>query len=653
MLKSLNKEALQKEKEIQENIYKCIEKFKSFVFYAGAGAGKTYALKESLRYLLKHKREELKRKNQKIICITYTNVAVNEIKRRIGNTELVLVSTIHERMWDFIKSYQTELILIHKEKLEKEIKNLQEKVEQDSFYNSYLNKDELKQLIFENVEELKQLQSLKAKEYKNKVKELISVTFSNVGNFKKLVNNIIKIGKYKEAIKQINNGEVKKVEYAMLYNSDRLEKMKFSHDTLLEYALQMVKKYQNLQRILVDKYPYIFVDEFQDTNENVIKLLKLLFDYSKEKNKNFLIGYFGDAYQKIYSDGVGKEIIQESYLQKIDKKFNRRSTNEIIYLINKIRDDNLKQESIYTDANGGKVEITFGSGEIKNVQEHINSICKNYNIHIENKLHILFLTNKLIAQFAGFEEFYSILNDFIYYNDLTTQMMSKDTTKLHEIVLYIFHLLKIYDVIKNKKQVNEILKKQDLKDISLYQYKQDISRFNLDNVRTFADLFELFITHQTILMQRIKKKYLKIDSLEELIMYFAEKLSVADEKLDTLEKLMNLDINILMNWYKYITSTNENKLQKLIYHTYHSTKGEEYDNVLIVMENDFGKKRKNVIKNFFINPNECDEDIINLLYVSFSRAKKNLFVYYIDDNLNESEKLLINNFIKNTKKDSK
>jgi DNA helicase-2/ATP-dependent DNA helicase PcrA len=85
MLKITNKETLQKEKEIQKNIYKCIDEFKSFVFYAGAGAGKTYALKESIKYILKHKREELKRKNQKIICITYTNVAVNEIKRRIGN----------------------------------------------------------------------------------------------------------------------------------------------------------------------------------------------------------------------------------------------------------------------------------------------------------------------------------------------------------------------------------------------------------------------------------------------------------------------------------------------------------------------------------------------------------------------------------------
>jgi len=423
--------ALRKEKEIQEKIFEYIDNFESFVFYAGAGAGKTYALKESLRYLLKHKREKLKRKNQKIVCITYTNVAVNEIKRRIGNTEFVLVSTIHERMWDFIKNYQKELILIHKEKLKSEIINLQDKIEQYDFYNTYSNKEMLKDLILKHAVELKKLQNLRAREYKEKVKELINISISNVGNFKKIVNNIIKIEKYKQAVERIDNNEVKEIKYTMLYNSDRLEKMQFSHDTLLEYALQMVEEYPNLRRILVDKYPYIFVDEFQDTNKNVVSLLKLLYEYSKNRNKNFLIGYFGDAYQRIYSNGVGKEIIQESYLQKIVKKFNRRSANEIIHLINKIRDDGLEQESVYEDAEGGKIKIVFGDGQVENIKEYINNICNKNGFNRKNKLHVLFLTNKLIAKFAGFEKFYNFFANFVNHNELATHIMSKDTTKLN------------------------------------------------------------------------------------------------------------------------------------------------------------------------------------------------------------------------------
>lgn len=651
MLKIPNKETLQKEKEIQKNIYKCIDEFKSFVFYAGAGAGKTYALKESIKYILKHKREELKRKNQKIICITYTNVAVNEIKRRIGNTELVLVSTIHERVWNIIKNYQKELILIHKEKLKENIEKLQEEIEKIKFYTQYEKKDELINKIIENGNQLLDIQFLKAKEYEEELKKIINISISRkVEEFKKLVKNILKYEKYKNAINQINNNEIKEVKYDMFFNSDRLDKMKFSHNTLLEYFFTLIKRYKGLQRILVDKYPYIFIDEFQDTDKYITESLKILFDYAKEKNKNFLLGYFGDGYQTIYdvNSVIGKNILKEDYLVKIDKVYNRRSCSEIISLINKIRNDKLKQETIYEDADGGKIELHFGEGEFENIQKHIKDICENYNINTKNKLHILFLTNKLIAQFAGFEEFYNIFKNFIDYKNLTTQIMSKDITKLNETVLFIFYLLKIYYAIKNKRQINEILKKQDLKDIYLYQYKKEILNLNLNNIKTFTDLFKEISTNQTILMQRIRKKYFEINSLKELKIYFAEKLNIKDEKLNILKELMELDINTLMKWYKYITSTNESESEKLIYHTCHSTKGEEYDNVLIVMQNNFGLKKKDAIKKFFIEPDKCNEDIINLLYVSFSRVKKNLFVYYIDNNLSETEKSIIRDFIEDT-----
>ena len=44
-------------------------------------------------------------------------MATNEIKERIGNSSLVKVSTIHERIWDLIKDYQKELVQIHQEKV--------------------------------------------------------------------------------------------------------------------------------------------------------------------------------------------------------------------------------------------------------------------------------------------------------------------------------------------------------------------------------------------------------------------------------------------------------------------------------------------------------------------------------------------------------
>ena len=83
------------ESEVQETINDCVDKYESFRFNAGAGAGKTYALVETIKYIIKNKYKELEKKNQQIICVTYTNVAVREIKERLGSSDIVLISTIH------------------------------------------------------------------------------------------------------------------------------------------------------------------------------------------------------------------------------------------------------------------------------------------------------------------------------------------------------------------------------------------------------------------------------------------------------------------------------------------------------------------------------------------------------------------------------
>jgi len=118
-LKNPSAELLEEEKQIQVIINNHIDNFSHIKFNAGAGAGKTHALKESLLYIVNKHGNKLKYHNQQILCITYTNVATNEIKERIGNSSLVKVSTIHERVWELIKDYQEELVQIHKDNIEK------------------------------------------------------------------------------------------------------------------------------------------------------------------------------------------------------------------------------------------------------------------------------------------------------------------------------------------------------------------------------------------------------------------------------------------------------------------------------------------------------------------------------------------------------
>ncbi len=66
------------ENKIQDQIYEYIDKKSSYLFKAGAGAGKTFALVKSLEYIVKKNYIE---ESQRIICITYTNNAVEEIKK--------------------------------------------------------------------------------------------------------------------------------------------------------------------------------------------------------------------------------------------------------------------------------------------------------------------------------------------------------------------------------------------------------------------------------------------------------------------------------------------------------------------------------------------------------------------------------------------
>ena len=80
--------------------------------------------------------------------------------------------------------------------------------------------------------------------------------------------------------------------------------------SIQEYALNIVKDYDLLKRIILDCYPYILIDEYQDTNKNVVEIMKLIEDYSKRIKRNIFIGYFGDKVQNIYDDGVGESLLQ-------------------------------------------------------------------------------------------------------------------------------------------------------------------------------------------------------------------------------------------------------------------------------------------------------------------------------------------------------
>ena len=91
------------------HVYDCIRDRKSFRFEAGAGAGKTYSLISALRYLIGEQGAALSRRSQRVACITYTNVAKDEIESRTDRHPAIYCDTIHAFCWSMIKDFQAQL----------------------------------------------------------------------------------------------------------------------------------------------------------------------------------------------------------------------------------------------------------------------------------------------------------------------------------------------------------------------------------------------------------------------------------------------------------------------------------------------------------------------------------------------------------------
>lgn len=80
-----------------------------FRLEAGAGAGKTYSLVEALQHLIVKNAGEYEKRGQQIACITYTNVAADEIKERTDNHPIIFTDTIHAFSWGLLKGFQPTL----------------------------------------------------------------------------------------------------------------------------------------------------------------------------------------------------------------------------------------------------------------------------------------------------------------------------------------------------------------------------------------------------------------------------------------------------------------------------------------------------------------------------------------------------------------
>ena len=78
-----------------ETMYACLEAGQNFRLEAGAGAGKTYSLVKALRFLIERRKDTFPKRSQQIACITFTNVAKDDIAARTDRSPMVFCETNH------------------------------------------------------------------------------------------------------------------------------------------------------------------------------------------------------------------------------------------------------------------------------------------------------------------------------------------------------------------------------------------------------------------------------------------------------------------------------------------------------------------------------------------------------------------------------
>lgn len=104
--------AEQESESALRSVFSALEARKNFKLEAGAGAGKTYSLIQALQHMLSERIQYLPRVDQQIACLTYTNVARDEIVSRTDSSPFVFADTLHGFLWEMIRPYQKALAQI-------------------------------------------------------------------------------------------------------------------------------------------------------------------------------------------------------------------------------------------------------------------------------------------------------------------------------------------------------------------------------------------------------------------------------------------------------------------------------------------------------------------------------------------------------------
>lgn len=640
---------------------------KPFYFLSGAGSGKTHALISLIKKIMQDKKSQLASSSQKILCITYTNNAKDEVISRLGENDLVYVSTIHNFLWDMIQHHMDALIVIHIAYLTDLIKKNENELFYDESdkpaYQVYrgLNQAEIEALTYfisEDNESYYKMKELNAGDFWQLLNDELGEDFgkklkTNKSHVLKIFSCIRRIYNYKNCLKNIADGVrgYDFIEYN-IRNAECLYKNRIGHDTLLLYAYKLMENYPYFANILIDKFPYTFIDEYQDTHDNVVAFFKLITERVRSSDSQYLIGLFGDPSQEIYSSGGRTSFLT---FDEVHKNINRRSHDQIIDCINKIRGGHqpIKQVSIFRNKDLGSVRCyiyPMSKCNKLDIEEIIDSYRSEWDVSLSNQMACLVSKNEMLAEVCNFSNLYRKVNDLFVADNKNNYKKVNDEFVVNNIdkfgsfasIMYAYckpaYLLKL----KSDAPIIELFPKLHLQECTVKDIGIAVRKLNALSYRSledyFVSLYELFNTTKNKRVKSLIKSLLPIEFdsedvwKEKLVTYCGLRKVKFDDAV--FQNFLKVDFDEMIHWMRYINSNKTDSPVNVM--TCHSSKGLEYENVIVFLNDNMNRKHTyfssllNSDLNVELSPDL--EEVRRLLYVSTSRAIKNLRVVLFSDN---------------------
>lgn len=613
---------------------------------AWAWSGKTATLTSRVEYMIKEKWIDPK----SLLCVTFTNKAAREMRERIWKKLWIEIDNniYKQRNLPLMGTFHSIWVFFLKEILAKyDLSKLWVNIKKD--FLIYSEEDKLKVLKDILVNDLKlDEKQFKARQIAYYISEAKN-SFIKAKEYSRVVDSFIK----------------EKVSLAYeIYEKKMAENNALDFDDILFKTLELLKN-PDILDYYQEKYRYIMVDEYQDTNLVQYEIVKLL----ASKYRNLAVVW--DDWQSIYSWRWAdmrnilnfKRDYSEAVVVKLEQNY--RSTKHIIDSANSVVKNNKSalEKTLWTDnehwekiclieAPDDKLEASIIAKIIKEKITNppvINDTPLNKGDNVPSKYSdnlILYRTN---WQSRQIEE--ALMSEWIPYK-VVWWLKFYDRKEVKDMLWYLRAIYNPNDVISFKRIINTPSRKigsRTLEVLDIYKDNFSLPYFQiLENVEEIEDLnnwaknsvkwfFNLMLNFREN-ANRLEVAWLldyivdKLDYKNFLIDEFWSE--EADGKMDNIKELINLATNY--NWLWPVESLSqfleevslvsdldsvENDADYVTLMTIHTSKWLEQKRVFIAWteESIFPHIRS------LENPSELEEER-RLMYVAMTRAKKELYI---------------------------